>query len=53
MVEQKMEDRAKEQHRGFFEETPGSFTIKLIYLGMFALGYLLLFWEVAHRWPVR
>jgi hypothetical protein len=38
----------EEEHVG----TPGSYLINALYIVIFFLGYLWVFYELSHRWPV-
>lgn len=34
-------------------ETPGTFVLNLIYVGLFVALYILTFWELAGKWGVQ
>lgn len=34
-------------------ETPGTFVLNLVYVGLFIVLYVLFFWELSGRWGVQ
>lgn len=32
--------------------TPGTYVLNAIYIALSIIGYIFIFWQLAHRWPI-